>query len=66
MVLNQQSLKKEFPKDVFKKKDLTEALPTGEGRFVYLDSDYENEDGIKVYKIIAILYSPITAKASKK
>ena len=57
---------KEFPKEGFKQEDLIEALPTDEGRFVYLDFDYENDDGIKVYKIIAILYAPITAKASKK
>ena len=46
-------LEKEFPKDGFKQEDLIEALPTDEGRFVYLDFDYENDDGIKVYKIIA-------------
>ena len=57
---------KEFKKEGFKQEDLIEALPTDEGRFVYLDFDYENDDGIKVYKIIAILYCPITAKASKK
>ena len=57
---------KEFPKDGFKQDDLIAALPTDEGRFVYLDFDYENDDGIKVYKIIAILYAPITAKAAKK
>ena len=57
---------KEFPKEGFKQDDLIAALPTDEGRFVYLDFDYENDDGIKVYKIIAILYAPITAKASKK
>ena len=56
---------KEFKKEGFKQEDLIEALPTDEGRFVYLDFDYENDDGIKVYKIIAILYCPITAKASK-
>ena len=59
-------VEKEFPKDGFKQDDLIEALPTDEGRFIYLDFDYENDDGIKVYKIIAILYAPITAKASKK
>ena len=59
-------LDKEFPKDGFKQDDLIEALPTDEGRFVFVDFDYENDDGIKVYKIIAILYCPITAKASKK
>ena len=57
---------KEFPKDGFKQDDLIEALPTDEGRFIYLDFDYENDDGIKVYKIIAILYCPTTAKAAKK
>ena len=57
---------KEFKKDGFKQEDLIESLPTDEGRFVYLDFDYENNDGIKVYKIISILYCPITAKASKK
>ena len=57
---------KEFPKNGFKQDDLIEALPTDEGRFVYIDFDYENDDGIKVYKIIAILYCPTTAKASKK
>ena len=59
-------LEKEFPKDGFKQDDLIEALPTDEGRFIYLDFDYENDDQIKVYKIIAILYCPTTAKASKK
>ena len=59
-------LDKEFPKDGFKQEDLIDALPTDEGRFVYLDFDYENDDGIKVYKIISILYCPITAKATKK
>ena len=59
-------LEKEFPKDGFKQEDLIESLPTNEGRFVFLDFDYENDDGIKVYKIISILYCPITAKASKK
>ena len=57
---------KEFPKDGFKQDDLIEALPTDEGRFIYIDFDYENDDGIKVYKIIAILYCPISAKAAKK
>ena len=57
---------KEFPKDGFKQDDLIEALPADEGRFIYLDFDYENDDGIKVYKIIAILYCPTTAKAAKK
>ena len=59
-------LDKEFPKDGFKQEDLIDALPTDEGRFVYLDFDYENDDGIKVYKIISILYCPITARATKK
>ena len=59
-------LDKEFPKDGFKQDDLIEALPTDEGRFIYLDFDYENDDGIKVYKIISILYCPTTAKAAKK
>ena len=59
-------LEKEFPKDGFKQEDLIEALPTDEGRFVFVDFDYENDDGIKVYKIISILYCPITAKATKK
>ena len=59
-------LEKEFPKDGFKQEDLIDALPTDEGRFIYLDFDYENDDQIKVYKIIAILYCPTTAKASKK
>ena len=57
---------KEFPKKDFKQDDLIETLPADEGRFIYLDFDYENDDGIKVYKIIAILYCPTTAKASKK
>ena len=57
---------KEFPKAGFKQDDLIEALPTDEGRFVYIDFDYENDDGIKVYKIISILYCPLTAKATKK
>ena len=57
---------KEFPKDGFKQDDLIEALPTDEGRFIYIDFDYENDDGIKVYKIIAILYCPTTAKVAKK
>ena len=59
-------LDKEFPKDGFKQEDLIDSLPTDEGRFVYLDFDYENDDGIKVYKIISILYCPITARATKK
>ena len=59
-------LEKEFPKNGFKQDDLIEALPTNEGRFVYLDFDYENDDGIRVYKIISILYCPTTAKAAKK
>ena len=59
-------LEKEFPKDGFKQEDLIEALPTDEGRFIYIDFDYENDDGIRVYKIIAILYCPTTAKAAKK
>ena len=59
-------LEKEFPKDGFKQDDLIEALPTNEGRFVFLDFDYENDDGIRVYKIISILYCPTTAKAAKK
>jgi hypothetical protein len=59
-------LDKEFPKDGFKQEDLIDSLPTDEGRFVYLDFDYDNDDGIKVYKIISILYCPITAKATKK
>ena len=59
-------LEKEFPKDGFKQDDLIEALPTNEGRFIFLDFDYENDDGIRVYKIIAILYCPTTAKAAKK
>ena len=57
---------KEFKKEGFKQEDLIEELPTDEGRFVYLDFDYENDDGIKVYKIIAILYCPFTAKPLKK
>ena len=57
---------KEFPKAGFKQDDLIEALLTDEGRFVYIDFDYENDDGIKVYKIISILYCPLTAKATKK
>ena len=59
-------LEKEFPKDGFKQEDLIEALPSDEGRFVFVDFDYENDDGIKVYKIISILYCPTTAKAAKK
>ena len=59
-------LEKEFPKDGFKQEDLIEALPTDEGRFVYIDFDFENDDGIKVYKIVSILYCPLTAKATKK
>ena len=59
-------LDKEFPKDGFKQEDLIDSLPTDEGRFVYLDFDYDNDDGIKVYKIISILYCPITARATKK
>ena len=57
---------KEFPKAGFKQDDLIEAWLTDEGRFVYIDFDYENDDGIKVYKIISILYCPLTAKATKK
>ena len=59
-------VEKEFPKDGFKQDDLIEPLPTNEGRFVFLDFDYENDDGIRVYKIISILYCPTTAKAAKK
>ena len=59
-------VEKEFKKEGFKQEDLIEALPTDEGRFVYQDFSYENDDGITVYKIIAILYCPTTAKASKK
>ena len=59
-------VEKEFLKDGFKQDDLIEALPTNEGRFIFLDFDYENDDGIRVYKIISILYCPTTAKASKK
>ena len=57
---------KEFPKDGFERDGLIEALPTDEGRFVCVDFGCENDDGIKVYKIIAILYCPISAKAAKK
>ena len=57
---------KEFPKDGFKQDDLIEALPTDEGRFIYIDFDYENDDGIRVYKIVSILYCPINAKSKKK
>ena len=64
--IEQVVVEKEFLKEGFKQDDLIEALPTDEGRFIYIDFDYENDDGIKVYKIIAILYAPITAKASKK
>ena len=56
----------EFPKQGFQQDALIEALPTDEGRFIYLDFDYENDDGIRVYKIIAILYCPTSAKAAKK
>ena len=59
-------LEKEFPKDGFKQDDLIEALTIDEGRFIFIDLDYENDDGIKVYKIISILYFPMTAKAAKK
>ena len=59
-------LEKEFKKDGFKQEDLIEALPTDEGRFIYVDFDFENDDGIKVYKIVSILYCPLTAKATKK
>ena len=59
-------LDKEFPKDGFKQEDLIESLPTDESRFIYLDFDYENDDGITVYKITAILYCPMYAKAKKK
>ena len=57
---------KEFPKEGYKHEDMIESLPTDESRFVYLDFDYENDDGIKVYKIISILYCPLNAKARKK
>ena len=57
---------KEFPKEGFQQDTLIEALPTDESRFIYLDFDYENDDGIRVYKIIAILYCPTSAKAAKK
>ena len=55
-----------FPKEGFEQDKLIEALPTDEGRFVYIDFDYENDDGIRVYKIISILYCPINAKSKKK
>ena len=55
-----------FPKEGFEQDKLIEALPNDEGRFIFIDFDYENDDGIKVYKIISILYCPITAKAAKK
>ena len=58
-------LDKEFLIDGFKQDDLIEALPTDEGRFVFVDFDYENDDGIKVYIIISILYCPINTKAAK-
>ena len=64
--IEQVVVEKEFKKEGFKLDDLIEALPTDEGRFIYIDFDYENDDGIKVYKIISILYCPITAKAAKK
>ena len=57
---------KEFPKDGFQQDTLIEALPTDDSRFIYLDFDYENDDGIRVYKIISILYSPANAKMAKK
>jgi len=56
----------EFPKEGFEQDKLIEALPTDEGRFIYLDFDYENDDGIRVYKIVSILYCPINAKSKKK
>ena len=56
----------EFPKEGFQQDTLIEALPTDESRFIYLDFDYENDDGIRVYKIISILYSPANAKMAKK
>ena len=59
-------LDKEFPKEGFKQEDLIESLPTDESRFIYLDFDYENDDGITVYKITAILYCPMYAKEKKK
>ena len=55
-----------FPKEGFEQDKLIEALPTDERRFVYIDFDYENDDGIRVYKIISILYCPINAKSKKK
>ena len=55
-----------FPKEGFEQDKLIEALPTDEGRFIYLDFDYENDDGIRVYKIVSILYCPINAKSKKK
>ena len=64
--IEQVVVEKEFLKEGFKQDDLIEALPSDEGRFIYIDFDYENDDGIKVYKIISILYCPITAKAAKK
>ena len=57
---------KEFPKNGFKQEDLIEALPMDEGRFIYLNIDYINDDGIRVYKLISILYCPTTAKPAKK
>ena len=55
-----------FPKEGFEQDKLIEALPTDEGRFVYIDFDYENDDRIRTYKIVSILYFPINIKSKKK
>ena len=59
-------LEKEFPKEGFKQDHLIEFLPKDESRFIFIDFDYENDDCIRVYKIISILYCPANAKAAKK
>ncbi len=59
-------LDKEFLKEGFKQEDLIDSLPSDEGRFIYIDLAYENDDGITVYKIFSILYCPLTSKVAKK
>ena len=59
-------VEKEFPKEGFKQDHLIDALPKDEGRYIFIDFDYENDDGIRVYKILSILYCPASAKAARK
>ena len=57
---------KEFPKEGFKLDDLIKALPTDEGRFIYLEFENLKDDHHKEHYMMAILYCPTKAKVSKK